>query len=111
MKKLLSITKKFLPLLIIFGISLLSTQIVSAQEEAPEIDVLDAIDTITNWLFTILLLVAVIMFIIAGFQFVTAGGDPDTIKQARDKLMYGVIGIITAFLAKGIVAFIENIFI
>jgi len=78
--------------------------------EAPEIDPMRALDIVINVLFSLLLIFAAIMLIVAGFQFITAGGDTEAVRKARDKVMYAVIGLIVAFVAKGIVIFVERIF-
>ncbi len=57
---------------------------------------------VTNIVFTALVVFAIIYIILAGFQFVTAGGDPAAVLQARSKLIYAAIGIIVALLARAI---------
>lgn len=75
---------------------------------APNIGVVTALNNIANWLFTILLAVAVVYIIIAAFKFVTAGGDSDKVNKARDDVMYAMIGIAVAILAKGLVALVQK---
>lgn len=53
-------------------------------------------------------IVAVIVIIISGFQFITANGDPAKVKTARNTLLYSVIGLAVAMLAWAIVAFVVN---
>jgi hypothetical protein len=77
--------------------------------EAPNIDIIGLIFSITNWLFWILLLVAVIFIIIAAYSFVTATGDPEKIKTARNFVMYALIGVLVAFAAKGLVDLVGEI--
>lgn len=77
---------------------------------APSINPVTAFETIINVVFTALLIFAALTLIIAGFDFATAGGDSEKVKKAREKVLYAVIGIVVAFLAKGIVLFIENMF-
>ena len=67
------------------------------------------IENIGNWAFTILLVVAVVFLIIAGFWFVTASGDPEKVNKARGMLVNALIGIAIALLAKGLVAVITSI--
>lgn len=78
--------------------------------EAPEVDPMRALDIVINVLFSLLLIFAAIMLIVAGFQFVTAGGDTEAVRKARDKVMYAVIGLLVAFVAKGVVIFVQRIF-
>ena len=72
-------------------------------------DVMGVLTKIGNWLFAILLVVAVIYIILAAFDFVTAGGDPEKVKTARNNVLYAMIGIAVAFLAKGLVVLVRMI--
>jgi len=65
------------------------------------------IETIANWMFAILLAVALIFILMAAFQFLTSGGDPMRVEKARMNLLYAVIGIAVAFLARGFVALVR----
>lgn len=82
-----------------------------AQEvEAPELDIMeDVLDPLTDWLFTILIVIAAIAIIIAAYFFVTAAGDPDKTKKARDFVLYALIGVLVAFAAKGLVVLVSRI--
>lgn len=64
---------------------------------------------VTKYLFGIFIIAAVIFFIIAGFQFVTAAGDPEKITKAKWSLFYGLIGVLVAFSAVGLVKLIKEI--
>ena len=66
------------------------------------------IGAITNWLFIILLIGAVIIIIIAAWTFLTAGGDTEKTKKARDYIIYALIAIVVAFLAKAVVVLIAT---
>ena len=71
--------------------------------------VLETIDAITDWIFAILMLVAVIFLVLAAFQFVTGGGEPQKVNEARQKLLYAVIGIALALAANGVDNVLGNI--
>jgi hypothetical protein len=75
---------------------------------APDIKPMGALDRVINVLFTVLLLFAALMIIIAGYQFVTAGGDATKVAEARNKVMWALVGIAVAFLARGLVGFVEK---
>ena len=66
-------------------------------------DIIAIIDNAANWLFVILLSVALLFILIAAFQFLTSGGDPARVQSARASLMYALIGLAVAFLARGLV--------
>ncbi len=72
-------------------------------------DILTKLDTILNWIFTIALILAVVFLILAGIQFVTSGSDPAKISEARQKLIWAIVGIIVAAIAKGLPWVILNI--
>lgn len=72
-------------------------------------DLLPVINTITNYIFTALIVFAVIMVIIAGFSFLTAGGDALKAGTARTQLMYALIAIAIGALAKGLIYMIATL--
>lgn len=76
------------------------------QETQPLIETgdqaLDLLLTITNWFFSILMAVAVILIIVAAWTFLTAGGNPDSVTKARQMLIYALVGVAVAVLARGI---------
>lgn len=66
--------------------------------------ILDLLDLVTDWIFAIAMAVALIYLVLAGFQFVTGGGDPTKVTQARQKLIYAIIGIGVALISAGFIA-------
>jgi len=67
------------------------------------------IDNISRWLLGLLLAVAVIFLIIAGYYFVTARGDPDKVKTARDFVLYAFIGVVVGLAAYALITFAGTI--
>lgn len=67
------------------------------------------IDNVINLVFTALIVFSVIYIIMAAFQFVSAGGDLAAVTQARQKLIYAIVGIIVALVAKGIPFVIRSV--
>lgn len=65
------------------------------------------IQTLTNWIFGILLAVSVIFLVWAAFEFVTGG--PDGAKSGQQKLLYAAIGIALALVAFGLPQIIKSI--
>ena len=70
---------------------------------------LDKIYTITDWIFLIVIALAVIFIILAAINFITAGGSPEKAATARQMLIYAAIGIIVALLAKALPFIIKSI--
>jgi len=64
---------------------------------------------ITDWVFVIVLVFAIIFIVLAGFQFITGGGDPSAVSQARNKLLWAAVGIAVAVLARGIPTAVRSI--
>lgn len=71
--------------------------------------VLETIDAITDWIFAILMVIAVIYLIMGAYQFVTGGGEPEKVNEARKKLLYAIIGIALALAANGVDDVLGNI--
>ncbi len=58
--------------------------------------------TVVNWLFTFLIVLTILFIIVAAFIYVTAGGDPEKVRGATGWIIYAVVAIVIAVLAKGI---------
>lgn len=82
---------------------------VTVSKSPDDISVEAAISRVTNWFFVIVLIVAVIFLLVAGFQFITAGGDPDKVNSARQNVMYAMVGVAVAVLARGIVSLVQGV--
>jgi len=70
---------------------------------------LDLLMTIADYLFVILLLVAIVMIVWSGFEFVTAAGSTDKVNAARTKIVWALVGIAIALAAKGLVRLVAAI--
>lgn len=69
----------------------------------------DVVDRILNILFFIAIAVAPVMIIVAGFRFLTGGGNPETIQGARQMLVWTGVGFGIILLSKGIVLIVRNV--
>lgn len=61
---------------------------------------------IVNLLSSALGVVAIIMIIVAGFRYVTSGGNEEAVKSAKRTILYAIIGLVVAFFARLIVHFV-----
>jgi hypothetical protein len=52
--------------------------------------------------------VAVIMIIVGGLRYITSGGNSEKINQAKNTILYVVIGLVVVVLAQVIVKFVLN---
>jgi len=53
--------------------------------------------------------IAVIMFVVAGIQFLTAQGDPSKIATARQSVIWGSVGIVVALIAFSVIAVLRGL--
>lgn len=61
---------------------------------------------ITNTILYIVGIVAVIMLIVGGVKYVISGGDAKKVTDAKNTVLYAIIGLVIAFLAFAIVNFV-----
>ncbi|MBR2831059.1 hypothetical protein IKE83_01745 [Candidatus Saccharibacteria bacterium] len=61
---------------------------------------------IINGVIAALGIVAVIVIIIGGVNYMTSAGDASKVKKAKDTILYGVIGLVICVLAFAIVNFV-----
>ena len=66
------------------------------------------INNIINYLFTISLVIAPLMFIFAGFLFVTAEGKTEKVEKAKDLIWWTIIGFVIILLARGLVEMLQS---
>ncbi len=69
-------------------------------------DLIAWIGLFTNVLLFLAGAIAVIAIIYGGIRYVTSTGDAARVKQAKDTILYGVIGLVIAILAFAIVQFV-----
>jgi len=72
-------------------------------------DLMGIIENIGNWIFTGLLILAAIFLVVAGYYFVTAGGNPENVNKARQMLINALIGVAVGLAARGLIAVVQNI--
>ena len=68
---------------------------------------LNTVYTVTNWIFYILTLVAVLMIIYGGFTYIAAAGDPAKATKGKTVLTLSIIGLAIALLAKFVPALVK----
>jgi cytochrome bd-type quinol oxidase subunit 2 len=66
----------------------------------------NVIRNIINLFSIVVGVVAVIMIIIGGFRYVTAGGDSSNVSSAKNTIIYAVVGLIVVLLSQAIVRFV-----
>ena len=61
---------------------------------------------VTNTILYIVGIIAVIMLIIGGIKYVVSGGDSKKVTDAKNTVLYAIIGLVIAFLAFAIINFV-----
>ena len=71
--------------------------------------VLELVRVITSWFGILVFIIAIIAILYAGFLFLTAGGNEETLKKARQVLIWGLIGIAVALFAMSAIPFVVSV--
>ena len=66
------------------------------------------VNRILGVVWIIFLAVAIILFIFGGIQFLTAQGEPQKLTQAKNFVIWGVVGVMVAVLAFSITLIVRN---
>jgi len=61
---------------------------------------------VTNIIIYIVGVIAVIMLVIGGIKYVISGGDSKKVTDAKNTILYAIIGLVIAFLSYAIVRFV-----
>ena len=94
--------KKVLPYL---GLALLLIPLVVGAQEGPirgawELDdIIIILDKVSTWLYVIGINIALVVIIIGGFAYMTAGGNEDRQKSAKRTIITGLVGTAVIVLA------------
>ncbi|HPD55416.1 MAG TPA: hypothetical protein PLR11_01205 [Candidatus Paceibacterota bacterium] len=101
MKKIFAVVSLLAVVFLTFG-GVASAQY-SGVQQVPEARDLHAwmqtVNIIARWIYTIVLVAAVILGLIAAFSYITAAGDSNKVKTANKMLIYAVIAVVIAILA------------
>lgn len=67
------------------------------------------IANIVDFIFQLGLAIAVIVFLVGGFQYLFSFGSEQKVESAKNTLWYGVVGVIIMLVGKSITGFIKNV--
>lgn len=106
--------KRFFSAIVVFSFVFLfvaTSAVFAVTEVGPEsLDEITGIfETVVNWFQAIVLLLGVMMIVWAGLAWMTAGGEEDKLTKARQRLIWGLVGIGVALFAGAAQAFITNL--
>lgn len=66
--------------------------------------------TITNVMLFVIGAISVIMLIIGGIRYVVSGGDSTAVQNAKNTILYAIVGVVVAILAYAVVNFVIGSF-
>jgi amino acid transporter len=72
-------------------------------------DITGAIMNITNWILGFIAIIATLVIIWGGVQYLTAAGNEDQVANAKKTISYGIIGVVIAGLAYAMVIVITTV--
>jgi hypothetical protein len=67
------------------------------------------LNTILDWMFTVILILSMIYILIAAYKYLTAAGDEEQVKSAHKTVVYAAIGIAVALLTSAVRFIIGNL--
>lgn len=105
-----SLSKYFILLLLIAILVPITVEAVTIDNPTKHKNFQELIDSLINIIFMLAIAIAPIMFIVAGFYFVTAVGDPEKINTAKRIILWTFIGLLVVVSAKGLIALFVKIF-
>jgi len=66
----------------------------------------DTLTTVLNIVFALTASISVLMIVIGGFRYIVAHGDPNSTAQARNTILYSLVGLLVTMTAFSIVTFV-----
>ena len=76
----------------------------------PHPDTATLISTILSFVFGIVGALAVLFITISGFRYIVSAGDPQKVAQAKEGIIYALVGLAVAISAEAIVVyFVKNL--
>ena len=77
----------------------------------PETSPVDILQNVLTWSMLVVAIISVLVIVIAGVRWATAGGDEERQGSARKMLIAGVVGLVIALAAYGIINVVVESFI
>jgi hypothetical protein len=90
---------------------LISKALAAATPVAPITNVQQIVDLMCSvfaWMFYGLIALSLIMIVLAGFNYVTAGDNSEKVSKATKMILYAAIGVGVALLARAIPLIVSN---
>ena len=71
--------------------------------------VVDILNFVLRIFYTVFFIIAAIFLILAAFSYLTAGGEEEKIKKAKDQLIYAIVAIAVALVAVGVRGIVSSV--
>ena len=72
-------------------------------------DIKQAIMNVTNWILGFIAIIATLVIIYGGVKYLTAGGNEDSVAEAKKTISFGIIGIVICGLAYAMVIVVSTV--
>ncbi|MFA6097243.1 MAG: hypothetical protein WC788_06465 [Candidatus Paceibacterota bacterium] len=72
-------------------------------------DIIQSIMNVTNFILGFIAMIATLVIIMGGFQYLTAAGNEDSVATAKKTISYGVIGMVICGLAYAMVIVVSTV--
>jgi len=72
-------------------------------------DIRQAIMNVTNWILGFIAIIATLVIIYGGVQYLTAGGNEDNVAAAKKTISFGIIGVVICGLAYAMVIVVSTV--
>lgn len=69
----------------------------------------ETIDNITSWIVNISLVVAILMYVIAGYFWVIDNGNMESVKMAKNIIISATIGLAIILIARSLVGVVKTL--
>lgn len=90
--------------IVVFCTLLLSAPTVSAADKVRTI-----LENASQWFLNVIVSIGVLMVLLGAFYFTTSGGDTQKVEKGQKAILWGMVGVVIALLAKAIVTWTTQI--
>ena len=71
--------------------------------------ILNTLNTIVDWIFTVMVVLAVLFAILGAFNLLTGAGSPEKVTSGRNYILYAAIGLIVALISRAIPGIVKAV--
>ncbi|MDO8663587.1 MAG: pilin [Candidatus Wildermuthbacteria bacterium] len=70
---------------------------------------LSTLNTIIDWIFTVMVILAVLFSILGAFNLLTGAGSPEKVTSGRNYILYAAIGLVVALISRAIPGIVKAV--